>query len=109
MAVVRKLVEGQTGVVDAQLLADNVAVDLTGATVVLVLRGADGALISLGGSVTVTNAAQGMVRYSPAAGDFVAQKTPHRAHWKVTDSGGKINFFPSGAGDEWKVALQAGT
>lgn len=95
--------EGWTGDIDVQLLADGDAVDLSGATVELVLTGRDGVAVTTTGDVTVFDAAAGKVRYNPDAADLAAAKSPYRARYKVTDAGGKIVFFPSGLGDTLRV------
>jgi hypothetical protein len=97
------LVEGWTGPLDFTLKADNVAVDLTGMTVVLLLYGRDGIAIDTTADVTVPTPSAGLVRYSPDPTDIVVAKAPLYARWKVTDGGGNIVFFPNGAPDIWKV------
>jgi hypothetical protein len=97
------LVEGWTGPLDFTLKADNVPVDLTGMTVELILSGRDSVAINTTGDVTVPTPAVGLVRYSPDAADITVAKSPLNAHWKVTDGGGNVVFFPNGAPDIWKV------
>lgn len=87
---------GWTGDVLMQLLADGVAVNLTGTTVALVLRDRDGTLVDTSGDLTVTDPATGKVTWNPDAADLAVAKTPHRLRFKVTDAGSKIVYFPSG-------------
>lgn len=97
------LTEGWTSAVDVQCLADGVPVDLTGTTVALILTGRDGVLVTLGGSVSILDAANGVVRYLPAGTDLLAAKSPYRVRVKVTDVQAKIVYFPSGAGDTLRI------
>lgn len=97
-----KLVDGWTGVIDETLKSNGVAVDLTGMAVELILQRADGTPVTLGGTVTLQDAAQGVVRYSPASTDLKTSETPHVARWKVT-AAGKVVYFPNDAGDVWEV------
>jgi hypothetical protein len=98
-----EVVEGWTGPLDFTLKANGVAVDLTGMTVIFILKDKDGAAIDTSGNASVVTPAAGLVSYSPDAGDLVAAKTPHSARWRVTDGGGKVVFFPHGAPDRWQV------
>lgn len=93
------------------LLADGVAVSLTGMTVTLVIRDPDGALVTPGGTVTVNPdqvANPGKVVYDPAATDFVwvsggPARQPFQIRWKVVDGAGKVVYFPNGDADEISV------
>jgi uncharacterized phiE125 gp8 family phage protein len=98
-----KLVEGYTGLIDETLKSNGVVIDLTGMTVALILQKADGSPVDTTANVTVPDAVNGLVRYSPDAGDLLALETPHVARWQVTDGIGKIVFVPSDAGEVWEV------
>lgn len=95
------LVEGQTAAVDAQLLNDGAAPDLTGCTLALELKGTDGAAVTT--TVAFRDPAVATVRYSPGALDLSAAKSPYRARWKVTDALGKIAWWPNGEPEKWIV------
>jgi hypothetical protein len=99
-------VEGWTVPLDFQLKDDNVAVNLTGMTVALVLQDNNGVVITPAGTTSIFDAVTGKVRFSPAAADLVASKSPYTARWKVTDGAGKVAFFPSGTDDVWIVRPQ---
>jgi hypothetical protein len=101
-----EIVEGWTGDLDFQLKSDNVAVNLTGTTVGLILQDSNGVVITPGGTTSIVDPVLGKVRFSPAVGDLVASKSPYNARWKVTDGVGKVVFFPSGADDVWIVRPQ---
>ena len=97
------IVEGWTGDLDFALKADGAVVDLTGMTVELLLYKADKTLVDTASDVTVPDAANGVVRYSPDPTDLLAADTPHTSRFKVTDGGGKVVYFPSGQLDRWTV------
>jgi len=101
--MVIEVVEGWSGPIDLQLKADGTAVNLTGATVELLLRGADGQLVGSSGNVTIIGSTDGRIRYLPDVGDLVARRSPYRARLKVTDTATRIVFFPSGESDQWLV------
>lgn len=97
------IVEGTTANLDFALTADGSAVNLTGATVTLVLTDKDGTAISTTGDVSIITAASGTVRYAPDAADLSASVSPLRARFKVTDVGGQIAYYPSGKADIWVI------
>ena len=99
------VVEGTTANLDFRLTADGAAVNLTGATVVLLLYDKDGTAITTTGDVTVIDATDGQVRYAPDAADLDPAVTPHRARFKVTISS-QDSFYPSGPADRWVVVAQ---
>ena len=98
-------VEGWTEPINYQLLADGVAQNLTGMTVALVGYQNAGKLFPFGGSVSVTDAVNGKVVFTPAAADLVAKGSPYNIRWKVTDSLGKIAYFPNQSPEVWVVQL----
>ena len=97
------IVEGTTANMDFTLTADGAAVNLTGATVVLVLSDKDGTAVTTTGDVTVVTAADGKVRYQPDAADLDASLSPYRARFKVTDSSSQIAYYPNSLADVWTV------
>jgi len=96
------VVEGWTGDLNFQLLADGAAYNLTGTTVTLVLLDSNGATIDTTGDLSVTDAVLGKVRYSPDAGDFRASVSSYSARVKVA-LGSQVIFFPSGAPGIWTI------
>lgn len=98
-----EVVEGWTGDLDFVLQADGVAVDLTGATVELILYKSDETLIDTSSDITVTDAASGAVSYSPDETDLLASESPLRSRFKVTDGSGKVVYFPNARMDTWTV------
>ena len=97
------IAEGTTANLDFTLTADGAAVNLTGATVTLVLKDKDGTEITTTSDVSVVTASEGKVRYAPDSTDLAAAVTPHRARFKVVDSGGLIAYYPSGKADIWTI------
>lgn len=91
---------GWTDPIDYQLLAGGVAFDLTGYTVTLDVRNAAGATVTWTGTVSVTDAAAGKVRFLPGAGDLVAGQFWVR--WKATKDG-RSGFFPKAERELWTV------
>lgn len=97
------LVEGWTGPLDFTLTANGVAIDGTGASVALVLASRNGGIVPMAGKVAWLVQASGTVRVQPAAADLKADQSPYDARFKVTDSGGKVTFYPNGPPDVWTV------
>ena len=98
------VVEGWTGALEFILKADDVAVDLTGITSVVVeAKKLDGSTITLTGTTAVSDAANGKVQFSPAAADLKEVNSPYLVRFKVTDGSSKITYFPSGEAFTWKI------
>lgn len=101
------IVEGQTAPVDIQLV-DKVGApigDISGFTVEIEIKGSDGVAVTTATKASILTPATAIVRYTPAANDFAASKSPYLARWKVTDGGGFIAFFPDEDPDKWVVRL----
>lgn len=108
MSDLLSIVSGWTGILGPfTLKIDGAALDLTGLTVTVVLRGPSGT-ITPGGTVTLLNQVtnKGQVTYSPISTDFVfsaggnVSRQTFQIHWKVVDGSGKIVYFPNGQADE---------
>lgn len=102
------LVQGWTDPIDYQL--KKVAVDgtitilnLTGMTAALEVFDARGNSISIAGTVTVTSAITGEVRFAPGASDLLTAKSPYEIRWKITDGSGKVAYFPRAEAEKWIV------
>ncbi len=99
-----EVVEGWTGALPFTLLADGVAVDLTGMTVSIVLRdGRGNTLVDSTSGLSVTSATGGQVSYAPSSSDFVARYTPYRIRFRVRDALAKVVYFPNVDEDIIKV------
>lgn len=101
-------VEGWTAPIDYELKRTNETTrrletfDATGSTPALVLVDRDGAAVNTAGKVAWFDATNSIVRYTPAAGDLLAAKSPYRARWTVTDSGA-LSTYPKGDMIEWQI------
>lgn len=93
------IVEGWSGALPFTLKADGTAVDLTGLTVQIVLKSADGTVVkNTSSGITVTASTAGQVEYLPStsSGDlFLASQTPYKIRFKVTDATPKTVYFPN--------------
>lgn len=94
--------DNETGHQDFALFVPQQAYNGTGASVALVLTDRHGGRVDTTGKVTWINQSAGHVRFSPAAGDLIAERGPYAACWQVTLDG-RTYAFPSTRPDEWKV------
>lgn len=101
------LVEGWTDPIDCIIKADGVALSLTGITVAIVASDKNGSSVTMPGTVSVTDAAAGKVRYAPsAATDLLNSRSPMNIRWRLTDGSGKIRFVPNAPNrDKWIISL----
>jgi hypothetical protein len=98
---------GWTGPIDDLLVADSTPIDLTGLTVELVLVDRFGVAVDTSGKTQILNpATAGKVRFNPGANDLSHTRSPYANHWKVTDAGGKVVFFPNDKADRLDVFTQ---
>lgn len=88
--------EGWTERIRYQLTRNSPAVDmdLTGMTVDLVGNDRANLPLVFAGTIGSDDPANGIVYLDPALTDLLAAKSPYRVRWKVTDSFGKIAYFP---------------
>lgn len=94
--VVKTLVQGETDPFTIPLYDDGAALvgdglDLTD----VLLTGADGQAVDTASKFAWASQSGGTVRYSPAAADFEAEKSPYRIRVKLTDGNGKTRFYPN--------------
>lgn len=100
------IVQGTTASIDFQLTDNGAAVNLTGGTVVLILKDAYGVAVDTSGDdVSVLDADEGMLRVRLDTLDLDVSKSPYYARWKVTLAGADA-FYPQGAADVWTVHPQ---
>jgi len=103
----RNIVEGETKPIDVTLYdgegATRTAVDGSGLTVTLVLRDRSGGQVQTTGDVAWLDQPNGVVRFSPAAADFTAARSPYQARFILTDSSSDTASYPNGKADEWVV------
>ena len=99
-----EIVEGTTAPLTFQLLEAGEPLDLSGLTVTLSLKDRTGTIVSTAGMVTVTNAIDGEVTFTPAnAGVLVAANGPYFARWTLTTSGGAVSYCPTELQDKWTI------
>lgn len=102
MAALLQLTEGWTELLGPFILKnDGVALNLTGFTVSLSLRGTNGVLVPiLASQITVdplqSTTGAGKVYYRPVAGNIKAVYSPYTIRWKVVDSAGDVIYVPNG-------------
>ena len=104
------LVQGWTERIRTQLFADGAPFDLTGydeppASVEMLLYNCAKVLVTPSGTSGIDTPATGIVYFDPAPDDLLASMSPYSVRWQVTDSAGKIAFFPNGRPDVWTVQL----
>jgi hypothetical protein len=77
----------------------------TGDTGALILKGADGHIISTTSDVVLVACSTGPYNatYTPDADDLRAKRSPYSARIKVTDNTGAVQFFPHDKPDVWIV------
>jgi hypothetical protein len=102
MASLVTLVAGTTGAVYFQLLDQGLPLDLTDFSISLLLTAADGSIIP-SPTVSIVNAPNGLVSYTPASTDLSSALSPYRARWKLSEDSGTVNYIPGAYRDEWDV------
>jgi len=83
--------------IESQLSADGSAIDLSGVSEVRFLMNLYGTEVvndDTSGNVTITDAANGIVKYEWQPGDTDKAKA-HKAEWEVEYSDGTIETFPN--------------
>lgn len=90
-----EIVEGWTGQLDFQLLADGDPVDLSGMNVEMILTRYDGTVVDTVGDIVVFDELAGKVRYLPDTAELLATASPLQFRFKVTDGTSKTVYYPS--------------
>jgi len=96
-----KVREGHTDELEWVLSVDGGPFALTGMTVELILRDNEGDDLAYAGTFEkdadqVTN--PGLVRYAPHEDDLISDQSPYEVVVRVTDTDGRVAFFPEGSG-----------
>lgn len=106
MAVLFEITEGWTKRIGPLTLRNNgAAIDLTGMTIQLIMRGRNDVEILIPTSRVEkepqTGATLGQVFWQPIPGDTVGKAiySPYTFRWEVVDGNGKQVYFPNGAAD----------
>lgn len=96
-------VEGDTSQRLFVLSQDGVAVNLTGATVDVMVRPAGGAgSAPCAYAATIVSASEGKVGWSPSPTHLKVSESPYTARLRVT-LGGLVYYFPFPNPDTWRV------
>lgn len=104
MNALMKITEGRTVPIDFQCLINGAAFDATGMTVAAVLHDKNQCAVDVDAEwLTIASAT---VRISPIDQTFAWAAGPYRFRMQVTDSDGKIGFFPEGDAAVILVASQ---
>lgn len=103
-------IQNDTGrVINDTLQTDGSADDVTGATVAFTLWDADDGTLKVDentANVTLSDAANGTVEYSPAANDFNTTGL-FNYEWEVTFSGGTIVTYRASDGDPKTIRVKS--
>lgn len=101
--MIYELVAGWTSPIDIDLLTKGATPSgtMSGMTAALLLQDGKGNSIDTSGDVTIADATNWIVRYSPDAADLVPGV--YHGRIKVTDAGGAVAYFPSGEWDRWII------
>ena len=93
------IVEGWTGALPFTLQVDQVPADLSGLTVRIVLKTADGVIVkNTTEGVSVTGTTSGQIAYAPSSSSgtlFVAASSPYRVRFSVSDPTPRTVYFPN--------------
>jgi|SRR6185295_8921543 len=102
-----EITAGWTGPLEIRLLSNNKtpAGTMAGMTAALILKDKDGNAIDTSGDVSISDSDNWIVRYSPDPLDLT--EGLYRMRVKVTDSGGKVVYFPSGQWDQLSIWAEA--
>lgn len=105
--MIEEIVEGWTFPLDFMLLKNGAPfteAELAGASFSLILKDKDGVAVVT--TDKVSSPSTSVVRFTPEAGDLVADKSPYTAHWVIeTPVSGNI-YVPRGEPDRWLVRKQ---
>jgi hypothetical protein len=101
-------VEGDTSTRAVTLYENGSPMSLTGCTVTLLVRatlplGTVRPTVVVTSGIVITNAANGLIAYTPAVGQLTATEQPYVARWQVTDAGGNARLCPFPDADTWQV------
>lgn len=101
------VVEGWTYPLEYSLLAAGSAANLSGCSVVTVIRDRRGRLSTSTGATDIYDSTGGSVRWTPGSSDDLKRAlSPYSVRWKVTDPSGAISYFPNSVEPEhWTVSL----
>lgn len=100
-----RIIAGTTAALRFQLLEAGAPINLTGATVTVLLSDRTGTAVASPGSVSVDDALNGKVSFTPTdANVFNAALSPYSIRWKVVDGSSAIYYVPTGPRDLLDIA-----
>jgi hypothetical protein len=73
---------------------DGTALSMSGMTVSAIVHDLSGVAITISGTCSIQNADTWLVKFSPAAGDYIVGQW--RFRFQVTDGSGAKDYFPNG-------------
>ena len=77
--------------------------DVSGMTIALVGKDRLSNDLTFTGSVGASSPTTGIVYFDPATSDLKESNGPYRLRWKVTDSNGKVAYFPNAEPMTWII------
>ena len=86
--------EGWTERIRYALTADDAPLNLTGMSVALEGKDKKGHILIFTGTIGIDDATTGIVYLDPSATDLASRFSPFTLRWKVTDTNGKVAYFP---------------
>lgn len=110
--LIAHFVEGWTSPIEYQLYHRDpqtgveATFNATGFGAAIVLKNRLGVAVDVSGDVTWAAEATSKIRYTPDAADLVAADGPYTVHFKVTDGGGAISYYPQDDPLRWIVHPQ---
>lgn len=103
MALEVQVVKDTTAPFVFRLKNGTTTVNLTGASVTLMLYDENGAAVSFLGTLIVSDAANGLVQFTPNGADF--DSAPQTLYFRVkVTNGSQISFYPSAERAVFRVA-----
>jgi hypothetical protein len=101
------IVAGTTTPLQFQLIEAGAVIDLTSITVTLLLNDRIGNTVFGAGTVTITDAPNGKIQFTPASNSiFTTALGPYYARWVLTTAGGLVGYVPTTIRDVWNIVGQ---
>jgi hypothetical protein len=106
--MVYDIVEGTSDSLQFQLLENGSPIDLSLITVSLLLSDRLGNAVTTPGTVSIVDAANGKVQFTPTSlSTFAAVNGPCHARWKLTNNlSGAVGYVPTTTRDIWNIQGQ---
>ena len=88
-----------------QLSHDGTTFDITGMTIALVGSTLSGVPLAFSGTVGILDGPTSQVYFDPAPTDLSAVNSPYALRWSVTDTFGKVAWFPRSGPLNWVIQI----